>query len=91
MYVYVAVDVYSYDMLHVAIYSVRGTNSARAFLLALRAKGYVPQIIVTDLCPNDDRAIPAVFPYAIHHQCIFHALHAWHTQMRDAYGKHYQN
>jgi transposase-like protein len=90
MYVYVAVDCYSYDLLHVALYPVRGTASARAFLLGLRAKGYVPQVIVTDLSPDYDRAIPAVFPRAIHHQCIFHALQAWHKQLRDAYGKHYR-
>jgi transposase-like protein len=90
MYVYVAVDCYSYDLLHVALYPVRGTDSARAFLLALRAKGYVPQVLVTDLCTDYDRAIPAVFPRAIHHQCIFHALQAWHGQLRDAYGKHYR-
>ncbi|MBX0331019.1 transposase, partial [Oscillochloris sp. ZM17-4] len=90
MYVYVAVDVYTYDLLHVAIYPVRGTDSARAFLLALRAKGYVPQVLVTDLCTDYDRAIPAVFPRAVHHQCIFHALQAWHRQLRDAYGKHYR-
>ncbi len=90
MYVYMAVDVYTYDLLHVALYPVRGTDSARAFLLALRAKGYVPQVLVTDLCTDYDRAIPAVFPHAVHHQCIFHALQAWHTQLREAYGKHYR-
>ncbi|MBX0328232.1 transposase [Oscillochloris sp. ZM17-4] len=90
MYVYVAVDCYSYDLLHVALYPVRGTDAARAFLLGLRAKGYQPQVIVTDLCADYDRAIPAVFPHAVHHQCIFHALQAWHTQLRDAYGKHYR-
>ena len=90
MYVYVAVDVYTYDLLHVALFPVRGTDSARAFLLALRAKGYVPQVLVTDLCTDYDRAIPAVFPRAVHHQCIFHALQAWHTQLRDAYGTHYR-
>ena len=90
MYVYVAVDVYTYDLLHVALYPVRGTDSARAFLLELRAKGYVPQVLVTDLCTDYDRAIPAVFPHAIHHQCIFHALQSWHGQLRDAYGKHYR-
>ncbi|NNJ13043.1 transposase, partial [Chloroflexales bacterium ZM16-3] len=90
MYVSVAVDVYTYDLLHVAIFPVRGTDAARAFLLALRAKGYQPQVIVTDLCTDYDRAIPAVFPRAIHHQCIFHALQAWHKQLRDAYGTHYR-
>jgi transposase-like protein len=90
MYVSMAVDCYSYDLLHVALSPVRGTDTARAFLLELRAKGYVPQVIVTDLCTDYERAIPAVFPRAVHHQCIFHALQAWHTQLRDAYGKHYR-
>jgi len=49
MYVYLAVDVYTYDLLHIAIYPYNNKDSARAFLLALRAKGYHPKVIVTDL------------------------------------------
>jgi len=90
MYVYVAVDVFSYDLLHLAIFPVRGGESARAFLLALQAKGYQPQVVVTDLCPDYDATIGAVFPGAVHHQCIFHALQAWHGQLRDVYGKDYR-
>jgi hypothetical protein len=39
MYVYVAVDVYTYDLLHIALFPYVGSDSARAFLLALKAKG----------------------------------------------------
>jgi transposase-like protein len=42
MYVYLAVDCYTYDLLHVEIYPFNDKLSARAFLLALRAKGYHP-------------------------------------------------
>ncbi|WP_172450589.1 integrase catalytic domain-containing protein, partial [Candidatus Chloroploca asiatica] len=49
MYVSVAVDCFSSDLLHIAIAPQAGTASAQAFLLALKAKGYHPQVIVTDL------------------------------------------
>lgn len=90
MYVYLAVDVYSYDLLHLALFEHVGNDSARAFLLALKAKGYRPQVIVTDLNQDYDAAIAAVFPSAAHHECIFHALQAWHRQIRQIYGKDYQ-
>ena len=49
MYVYFAVDCYTYDLLHIAIYPHNTKHSATAFLLALRHKGYHPRVIVTDL------------------------------------------
>jgi transposase-like protein len=87
MYVYVAVDVYTYDLLHIAIFPHIGSDSARAFLLALRAKGYRPQVIVTDLNQDYGAALASVFPQAAHHECVFHALQAWHRQLREVYGK----
>jgi transposase-like protein len=90
MYVYVAVDVYTYDLLHIAIFPHVGSDSARAFLLALRAKGYRPQVIVTDLNQDYGAALASVFPQAAHHECVFHALQAWHRQLREVYGKDYR-
>jgi transposase-like protein len=90
MYVYVAVDVYSYDLLHIAIFPHVGSDSARAFLLALRAKGYRPQVIVTDLNQDYGAALASVFPQAAHHECVFHALQAWHRQLREVYGTDYR-
>jgi hypothetical protein len=49
MYVYVAVDGYTYDLLHIEIYPFNTKQSAKTFLLALRAKGYYPRVVVTDM------------------------------------------
>jgi hypothetical protein len=89
MYVYFAVDVYSYDLLHIAIYPYNGKRQARAFLLALRAKGYKPRVIVTDLTQDYSEPLARVFPQATHHECIFHALKWWHRQLWEVYGADY--
>jgi len=90
MYVYVAVDVHTLDLLHIAIFPHLGKDSARTFLLELRAKGYHPRVIVTDM--NQDYAEPlqAVFPNAIHHECVFHALHYWHRCFKTTFGREYE-
>jgi len=44
MYVYVAVDVHTYDLLHIALYPTSGKDETRLFLLALKAKGYHPRV-----------------------------------------------
>lgn len=89
MYVYFAVDVYTYDLLHIAVYANNTAASTRTFLLALRAKGYKPRVIVTDLRREYGPAIEEIFPYASHHECIFHALQWIHHQFKDVYGKGY--
>ncbi len=91
MYVYMAVDVYTYDLLHIAIYAHNTAASTRSFLLALRAKGYKPRVIVTDLRQEYGPAIKEVFPQATHHECIFHALQWAHRQIKDIYGKKYND
>lgn len=90
MYVYMAVDVWTYDLVHIAILPKTGKDSARLFLQEVRAKGYRPQVIVTDLSPDYPDAIAQVFPQATHHLCVFHALKAWHATFRSVYGKDYQ-
>jgi transposase-like protein len=89
MYVYLAVDVWTYDLLHIAIYPHNDQASATAFLLALRAKGYHPQVIVTDLRQDYAPVIAQVFPQAAHHECIFHALQQAQKHVKDAYGADY--
>ena len=69
-----------------AIYPTNDQDSAAAFLLALRAKGYHPQVIVTDLRQDYGPVIAQVFPQAVHHECIFHALQRAHKHVKDAYG-----
>jgi len=89
MYVYLAVDVYTYDLLHIAIYAHNDKTTAQAFLLALRAKGYQPRVIVTDLRRDYGHDIAFVFPGAIHHECIFHALQDVGRACRKIYGADY--
>jgi len=87
MYVYLAVDCYTYDLLHIAIYEHNTKESAQTFLLALRAKGYRPRVVVTDLRQDYGPALAAVFPQAQHHDCLFHAGQALHRQLWDIYGR----
>ena len=89
MYVYLAVDVWTYDLLHIAIYPFNNLHSAKAFLLVLRTKGYHPDVIITDLRQDYGTVIPQVFPSAIHHLCIFHALQNVQKHVKDIYGPNY--
>lgn len=86
MYVYLAVDLWTYDLLHIAIYPYNNDDSANAFLLALRAKGYHPQVVVTDLRVDYGPVIAQVFPGAVHHECIFHALQNAQKHIQAVYG-----
>jgi transposase-like protein len=89
MYVYVAVDMYTYDLLHIAIYARNTAHSTRAFLLALKAKGYRPKVIVTDLRSEYGPAIEQIFDRTQHHECIFHALQWLHRRLKEVYGTDY--
>ena len=89
MYVYLAVDVWTYDLLHIAIYPYNDKQSAQAFLLELRAKGYHPRVVVTDLRVDYGPLIARVFPKAVHHECIFHALQNVQDYFKEVYGSGY--
>ena len=89
MYVYLAVDVYTYDLLHIAIYAHNNRDSAQAFLVALRLKGYQPRVVVTDLRRDYGSVIAQVFPKAEHHECIFHAEQEVSRHLRKTWGRNY--
>ncbi len=89
MYVYLAVDVHTYDLLHIAIYPHNTSESAHAFLLALRIKGYHPRVVVTDLRRDYGSVIAAVFPRAQHHECLFHAQQDISRYLSGALGRDY--
>jgi transposase-like protein len=86
MYIYLAVDCYTYDLLHIELYPYNTKLSATAFLFALRAKGYHPRVIVTDMRVDYGPLIVHVFPKATHHECIFHALQELHKHFKEVYG-----
>jgi transposase-like protein len=90
MYAYFAVDVYTHDLLHSVLSPVNDEQAARLFLLELRAKGYNPRVIITDLRQDYGRVSKEVFPQAIHHECIFHALQNAQRQVKEVYGKEYK-
>jgi transposase-like protein len=89
MYVYVAVDAHTLDLLHMRVMPHLGKDSARLFLLELRAKGYHPRVVVTDLSQDYAEPLAEVFPKAVHHECVFHALQYWHRCFKDAFGRDY--
>jgi transposase-like protein len=89
MYVYLAVDVHTYDLLHIAIYPHNTRTSAHAFLFALRTKGYRPRVIVTDLRRDYGSVIAQVFSQAQHHECIFHAEQEVGRYLRKTWGRDY--
>jgi len=66
-----------------------GKDSARAFLLELKAKGYKPRVIVTDLNRDYGEPVAQVFPNATHHECIFHAMKWTQRQIKEVYGADY--
>jgi hypothetical protein len=90
MYVYVAVDEVTADLLHIAIYPHCTRASAKAFLLALRAKGYHPEVVVTDLREDYGPVLAEVLPWAEHHECLFHADQAVGRGLRKVYGPGYE-
>jgi transposase-like protein len=89
MYVYLAVDVYTYDLLHIALYPHNTRDSAHAFLLALRTKGYHPRVVVTDLRQDYGAVIAQVFSKAQHHECLFHAEQEIGRYLRKTWGRDY--
>ena len=89
MYVYLAVDVYTYDLLHIAIYPHNTRDSAQSFLLALRAKGYHPHVVVTDLRRDYGPLIVQVFSQARHHECLFHAEQEVSRYLHKTLGRDY--
>ena len=89
MYVYLAVDVYTYDLLHIALYPHNTRGSAQAFLWALRTKGYHPRVVVTDLRRDYGAVIAHLFPQAQHHQCLFHAEQDISRYLRKTLGRDY--
>lgn len=90
VYLFLAIDPYSYDLLHAEVYPCRTADYARAFLLGLKAKGVLsPNVVVTDLWGPYETVIPEIYPGAVHHQCVFHAEQATSTLMRDKLGADY--
>jgi hypothetical protein len=88
-YAYFAVDVYRYDRLALELYPEHTDAAVRQFLLELKAKGLRPRVVVSDLDPAYGRLLPLIFPQAVHHECIFHAIQNALHQMTKVFGRYY--
>lgn len=88
-YAYFAVDVYSYDLLALELYPQHNDQAVHLLLLELKAQGLSPRVVVTDLDPAYTRVLPHVFPRAVHHECIFHAIQNALRQLTEVYGRDY--
>ena len=73
-YLFVAVDHVSGLPLLVALFPSNGKEYCQAFLLQIKALGYIPKVIITDGWDAYVEAIATVFPAAEHLLCRFHAL-----------------
>jgi hypothetical protein len=89
-YAYFAVDVHSYDLLALELYPQHNDHAVHVFLRELKARGLTPRIVVTDLDPAYGRILPRVFPQAVHHECIFHAIQNAQRQLTRVYGRYYR-
>lgn len=92
VYLFLAIDPHSYDLLHAEVYPSRTTDCARAFLVGLKAKGVLPpkvKVFVSDLWGPYETLIPELFPGVVHHQCVFHAEQATSKLMLDKLGSDY--
>jgi len=86
-YAHFAVDALTGDLLHVDVLETCDANNVRAFLVAVRARGIRPRVVVTDMLAAYDNAIREVFgPGTRHHLCLFHHLQAVRHRLREKYG-----
>jgi transposase-like protein len=88
-YAYFAVDAHSYDLLALELYPQHNDHAVHLFLRELKARGLTPRAVVTDLDPAYGRILPQVFPQAVHHECIFHAIQNAQQQLTRIYGRYY--
>jgi transposase len=88
-YAYFAVDAYTYDLLALELYPEHNDEAVRRLLLELKAQGLRPRVVVSDLDPAYGRVLPHVFPAAVHHECIFHAVQNALDQLTRVYGRNY--
>lgn len=87
-YAHFAVDARTGDLIHADVYETSANESARAFLVTLRAMGIRPRVVVTDMWAGYEELIRQVFgERVIHHFCLFHHLQAVRERLRQKCGR----
>ena len=73
VYIYEAMDVKTGLPILKRVFPDCNQDNARAVLLEIKSRGYLPKVIVTDLTSNYDKPIKDLFPEATSQKCLFHA------------------
>ena len=76
VYLYVACDGQTGEVLHQEVFMTSDKKTAKTFLLQVKALGYIPDVVITDLSPDYDTPVAEVFEGVPHHRCVFHAERA---------------
>jgi transposase-like protein len=72
-YVFTAVGTKVTDLLAMELFYHKDSQAIRTFLYTLKALGFRPESIVTDLLMGYETIVKEVFPDCIYHQCVLHA------------------
>ncbi|HEB29961.1 MAG TPA: DDE domain-containing protein, partial [Spirochaetes bacterium] len=72
-YVFTAVGTIVTDLLAVDLFFHKDKQAMRTFLYMLKALGFRPKSITTDLLMGYEEVVMEVFPDCIYHQCVIHA------------------
>lgn len=87
IYIYKAIDMKTGFPILEMVFPSCNKDNAKAVLLEIKARGYLPKIIVTDLIRDYDKAVEDLFPNAKHQRCLFHAEKAAHELIRKYLGE----
>jgi transposase-like protein len=72
-YVFTTVGTIVTDLLAVELFFHKNKQAMKTFLYILKALGFRPESIVTDLLMGYETIVKEVFPDCIYHQCVLHA------------------
>jgi len=85
-YVYFALDLNTYEILHSDVFLDNGNNSTRVFLSQLKCLGIKPEVIVTDGLASYESMIPEIYGKKIKHVlCRFHFLQNLHRKIDEGF------
>ena len=87
VYIYEVIDVKTGCSIIKRVFPECNKDNSRAVLLEIKALGYLPDVIVTDLITNYDEAVRDLFPDALHQRCLFHAEKAASKSIRKYLGE----
>ena len=60
------------DLADLELYYHKDTQAMRSFLLGLKARGFRPKSITTDLLLGYENVVKEVFPECVYQQCVLH-------------------